>query len=246
MDSDHNVKSYDEELSQLDNLIAEMGGLCEVQLSQAIEAMVKRDVDLASSVIESDKKIDEMEHQVDTQAVNLIALRQPMAEDLRMIIAALKVATNLERVGDYAKNIAKRSVTLSQSTHIGSTASNIARMSVLVQNMTKNALDAYLARDAERAEDIRLRDEEVDQMHSSLFRELLTYMMEDPRSITSCTHLLFISKNVERIGDHITSIAEQIIFIVRGKAPVEERSKDDKANFTVVEHSPQTDKDLRD
>ena len=246
MGSDRIVKSYDEELSQLDNLIAEMGGLCEVQLSQAIEAMVKRDVDLASSVIENDKKIDEMEDQVDTQAVSLIALRQPNAEDLRMIIAALKVATNLERVGDYAKNIAKRSVTLSQSTHVGSTASNIARMSVLVQNMTKNVLDAYLARDVERAEDIRLHDEEVDQMHSSLFRELLTYMMEDPRSITSCTHLLFIAKNVERIGDHITSIAEQIIFIVRGKAPMEERPKDDKASFTVVEHSPQTDKDFKE
>ena len=246
MDSEHIAKSYDDELFQLDNLIAEMGGLCEVQLSQAVEAMVNRDVNLASNVIENDKKIDDMEHQVDSQAVSLIALRQPMAEDLRMIIAALKVATNLERVGDYAKNIAKRSITLSQSAHVGGTASNIARMSGLVQNMIKNVLDAYLSRDAERAEDIRLRDEEVDQMHSSLFRELLTYMMEDPRSITSCTHLLFISKNVERIGDHITSIAEQIIFIVRGKTPVEERPKDDKANFTVVEHSPQTDKDLRD
>ena len=235
MDSEHIVKSYDEELSQLDNLIAEMGGLCEVQLSQAVRAMVNRDVDLASNVIEHDKKIDEMEHQVDSQAVNLIALRQPMAEDLRMIIAALKVATNLERVGDYAKNIAKRSITLSQCTHVGSTASTIARMSGLVQNMIKNVLDAYLARDAERAEDIRLRDQEVDQIHSSLFRELLTYMMEDPRNITSCTHQLFIAKNVERIGDHITGVAEQIIFVVSGDAPLEERPKNDSSSFTVVE-----------
>ena len=151
MDNEHIVKAYDDELSQLDNLIAEMGGLCEVQLSQAVEAMLKRDVDLASSVIENDKKIDDIEHLVDSQAINLIALRQPMAEDLRMIIAALKVATKLERVGDYAKNIAKRSITLSQTTHLVSTAGTISRMSGLVQNMIKNVLDAYLTRDAERA-----------------------------------------------------------------------------------------------
>ena len=162
-----------------------------------------------------------------------------MAEDLRMIIAALKVATNLERVGDYAKNIAKRSITLSQSTHLGSTAGTIARMSGLVQNMIKNVLDAYLMRDAERAEDIRLRDQEVDQIHSSLFRELLTYMMEDPRNITSCTHQLFIAKNVERIGDHITGVAEQIIFVVSGEAPSEERPKDDSASFAVIDHETQ-------
>tara|TARA_B100001750_G_scaffold41860_1_gene30518 strand:- start:524 stop:1249 length:726 start_codon:yes stop_codon:yes gene_type:complete len=239
MDNEHIVKAYDDELSQLDNLIAEMGGLCEVQLSQAVEAMLKRDVDLASSVIENDKKIDDIEHRVDSQAINLIALRQPMAEDLRMIIAALKVATNLERVGDYAKNIAKRSITLSQSTHLGSTAGTIARMSGLVQNMIKNVLDAYLMRDAERAEDIRLRDQEVDQIHSSLFRELLTYMMEDPRNITSCTHQLFIAKNVERIGDHITGVAEQIIFVVSGEAPSEERPKDDSASFAVIDHETQ-------
>ena len=235
MDSEHIVKSYDDELSLLDNLIAEMGGLCEVQLAQAVEAMLKRDVDLASSVIDNDKIIDDLERQVDSQAINLVALRQPMAEDLRMIIATLKIATNLERVGDYAKNIAKRSVTLSQSTHVGSTANTIARMSGLVQNMIKNVLDAYLARDAERADDIRLRDQEVDQIHSSLFRELLTYMMEDPRKITSCTHQLFIAKNVERIGDHITGIAEQVVFVVRGEAPSADRPKSDSASFTVVE-----------
>ena len=235
MDSEHIVKSYDDGLSLLDNLIAEMGGLCEVQLAQAVEAMLKRDVDLASSVIDNDKIIDDMERQVDSQAINLVALRQPMAEDLRMIIATLKIATNLERVGDYAKNIAKRSVTLSQSTHVGSTANTIARMSGLVQNMIKNVLDAYLAREAERADDIRLRDQEVDQIHSSLFRELLTYMMEDPRKITSCTHQLFIAKNVERIGDHITGIAEQVVFVVRGEAPSADRPKSDSASFTVVE-----------
>ena len=235
MDNEHIVKAYDDELDQLDKLIAEMGGLCEVQLSQAVEAMVKGDVELASRVIDNDKIIDDMEYQVDSQAINLIALRQPMAEDLRMIIAALKVATNLERVGDYAKNIAKRTITLSQSAHVRSTATTIARMSGLVQNMIKNVLDAYLARDAELAEDIRQRDQEVDQIHSSLFRELLTYMMEDPRNITSCTHQLFIAKNIERIGDHITGVAEQIIFVVRGEAPSEDRPKDDHTSFTVVE-----------
>ena len=237
MDSDEIVKSHLVALNQLDNLIAEMGGLCEVQLSQAIEALIKRDMDLASHVVKTDEKIDEMEHQVDNLAINLMALQQPMAEDLRIIIASLKVASNLERVGDYAKNVAKRATTLAQSTyipHVGNTTNTIARMAGLVQNMIKKVLDAYLARDAESADDIRLSDEDVDQMHSSLFRELLTYMVEDPRSISSCTHLLFIAKNIERVGDHITNIAEQIIFVVRGNKPVEERPKCDKTSFTVV------------
>ena len=235
MDSEHIVKSYDNDLQQLDNLIAEMGGLCESKLAQAVDAMMRMDLDLAAEIIETDKKIDEMEHQVDSLAVNLIALRQPMAADLRVIVAALKVASNLERIGDYAKNISKRAVTLSRADQVTNISQSIPRMATIVQSMITSVLDAYLARDAERARDVRLRDEEVDQMHSSLFRELLTYMMEDPRSITSCTHLLFVAKNIERIGDHITSVAEQIHFIVHGEAPEDERPKDDSASSTMME-----------
>ena len=234
MTKDHIVKDFNEELSQLDNLLAEMGGLCEAQLSKAMEAMVKRDVDLASAVIEGDRRIDDLEKQVDSLAINLIALRQPMAADLRMIIASLKVANNLERVGDYAKNIGKRTIALSKSPVISNTANSIQRMSTMVEGMIKNALDALINRDSQRAKDVRISDQEVDQMHSSLFKELLTFMAEDPESISTCTHLLFIAKNLERVGDHMTSVAEQIVFIVEGEILEDERPKKDKTSSTVL------------
>ena len=234
MTKDHIVKDFNEELSQLDNLLAEMGGLCEAQLSKAMEAMVKRDVDLASAVIEGDRRIDDLEKQVDSLAINLIALRQPMAADLRMIIASLKVANNLERVGDYAKNIGKRTIALSKSPVISNTANSIQRMSTMVEGMIKNALDALINRDSQRAKDVRISDQEVDQMHSSLFKELLTFMAEDPESISTCTHLLFIAKNLERIGDHMASVAEQIVFIVEGEILDDERPKKDKTSSTVL------------
>ena len=234
MTKDHIVKDFNEELSQLDNLLAEMGGLCEAQLSKAMEAMVKRDVDLASAVIEGDRRIDDLEKQVDSLAINLIALRQPMAADLRMIIASLKVANNLERVGDYAKNIGKRTIALSKSPVISNTANSIQRMSTMVEGMIKNALDALINRDSQRAKDVRISDKEVDQMHSSLFKELLTFMAEDPESISTCTHLLFVAKNLERVGDHVTSVAEQIVFIVEGEILDDERPKKDKTSSTVL------------
>ena len=234
MTKDHIVKDFNEELSQLDNLLAEMGGLCEAQLSKAMEAMVKRDVDLASAVIEGDRRIDDLEKQVDSLAINLIALRQPMAADLRMIIASLKVANNLERVGDYAKNIGKRTIALSKAPVISNTANSIQRMSTMVEGMIKNALDALINRDSQRAKDVRISDQEVDQMHSSLFKELLTFMAEDPESISTCTHLLFIAKNLERVGDHMTSVAEQIVFIVEGEILDDERPKKDQTSSTVL------------
>ena len=234
MTKDHIVKDFNEELSQLDNLLAEMGGLCEAQLSKAMEAMVKRDVDLASAVIEGDRRIDDLEKQVDSLAINLIALRQPMAADLRMIIASLKVANNLERVGDYAKNIGKRTIALSKSPVISNTANSIQRMSTMVEGMIKNALDALINRDSQRAKDVRISDQEVDQLHSSLFKELLTFMAEDPESISTCTHLLFVAKNLERVGDHMTSVAEQIVFIVEGEILDDERPKKDKTSSTVL------------
>ena len=234
-ESEHIVHKYDEDLSRLDNLIAEMGGLAETQLADAIQALVRFDAEEARRIVEEDKKIDELESEIDEFTVKLVALRQPMAADLRVIITGLKIASNLERIGDYAKNIAKRTLTLSKTPTIGSSVNAIARMAGVAQGMIKNVLDAYVARDADKADDVRLRDQEVDQIHSSLFRELLTYMMEDPRKIGTCTHLLFIAKNVERIGDHTTSIAEQIHFMVHGQMPPDDRPRGDNSSFTVVE-----------
>lgn len=235
MDKEHIVHSYDSELNQLQNMIAEMGGLAEMQLARAIAALVKYDADAANDIVEKDRRIDELEDAIDELAVRLIAKRQPMAGDLRTIITGLKVSANLERIGDYAKNIAKRTVTISTATGLRGPIATIARMAALVQSMIKNVLDAYIAHDAEKADDVRARDQEVDQIHSGLFRELLTYMMEDPRNITPCTHLLFIAKNIERVGDHVTSVAEQIHYMVHGELPLGERPKQDLSSFTLVE-----------
>jgi phosphate transport system protein len=234
MSTDHIVKSFDEDLRKLDNIIAEMGGLAEIQLADAIDAMLKRDAEKAERVIEHDNRLDELETQLNERATELLALRQPMAEDLRAVICALKTSAVLERIGDYAKNIAKRTIALSQTAPIGP-ARTVARMGQLVQGMIKNVLDAYVSRDAEKAEDVRHRDEEVDALHTSLFREVLTYMMEDPRFITSGTHLLFVAKNIERIGDHTTSIARNVYVLVNGVAPEEQRTKSDASSYTVVE-----------
>lgn len=235
MDNEHIVHSYDAELNQLQNMIAEMGGLAEMQLARAIAALVKYDADAANDIVEKDRRIDALEDDIDELAVRLIAKRQPMAGDLRTIITGLKVSANLERIGDYAKNIAKRTVTISSATGLRGPITTIARMAVLVQGMIKNVLDAYIAHDADKADDVRARDQEVDQIHSGLFRELLTYMMEDPRNITPCTHLLFIAKNIERVGDHVTSVAEQVHYMVHGELPLGERPKQDLSSFTLVE-----------
>jgi phosphate transport system protein len=234
MTSEHIVSSFDDDLKRLDNIIAEMGGLAETQLANSIDAMVRRDSTLAKQVIESDKRIDELERTVDDLAVNMLALRQPVANDLRIVITALKTSSIIERIGDYAKNIAKRSVALSQTPPMGP-AKTIARMGGQVQTMIKNVLDAYVARDAEKADHVRASDNEVDLLHTSLFREILTYMMEDPRNISSCTHLLFVAKNIERMGDHATNIAENIHFLVNGSLPSDKRIKEDNSSYTIVD-----------
>lgn len=231
----HIVKSFDDELKWLDNAIAEMGGLAETQLAAAIDALSRRDAERAAEIVTWDARIDALENEINSFTVRMLALRQPKASDLRITVAALKTAGELERIGDYAKNVAKRTITLSKAPTVGSATNSIARMGVLVQTMIKNVLDAYIARDWERAEEVRLRDEEVDQIHTSLFRELLTYMMEDPRNITACTHLLFIAKNVERMGDHATNIAEHIQFIVGGDETGSARVNADRSSYTVVE-----------
>ncbi len=234
MAQDHIVKSFDEELEKLNNVIAQMGGLAEAQLAESIEALVRRDGDMAALVAAGDKQIDALERKVESLAVRLLVLRQPVAADLRSVLAALKISGLLERIGDYAKNVAKRTIALSQMPPMEPTHT-VARMAGVVQEMIKNVLDAYIARDAEKADDVRRRDVEVDALNTSLFRELLTYMMEDSKKITACTHLLFVAKNIERMGDHATNIAESVHYLVRGENPEDERLKNDTSSLTVMD-----------
>jgi phosphate transport system protein len=220
MPADHIVKSYDEELTQLNRTIVEMGGLAEAQLANALQAVGKRDNELASRIVENDARMDAMDRDIQQFTVRLFALRQPMAKDLRTIVGALRIASDLERIGDYAKNIAKRALALNQAPPVRP-VSAVPRMGRLIQEMIKDILDSYVDQDQEKALAVWHRDAEVDEMHDSLFRELLTYMMEDPRNITPCTHLLFVAKNLERMGDHATNIAENIYFQVCGE-PLED------------------------
>jgi phosphate transport system protein len=234
---DHIVRSFDDELKALSQVVTRMGGLAETQLATAVEALKHRDTDLAVRVVRGDAAIDALEEELDERAVRLLALRQPMATDLREVISALKISGDLERIGDYAANVAKRVMALNQIPPIPP-AGAVPRMARMAQNIIKDTLDAYAARDAERAIDVWHRDEEVDEMYTGLFRELLTYMMEDPRNITPSTHLLFIAKNIERIGDHATNIAETIHYLVTGRRIVGGRPKGDKTSFQVVEPPP--------
>ena len=234
MSNDHIVSSFKADLGRLDNMIAEMGGLAESQFSRSIEALCKRDLEAAERIIPADKKIDALEEEIYEFTVKLLALRQPVADDLRIIISAIKIASVIERIGDYAKNISKRTIVLKEGPSLTSALNTVSRMGDLVQIMIKQALDAYIERDAQKAGDVRARDQEVDLLHTSLFRALLTYMMEDPRYITPCTHLLFVAKNIERIGDHTTGIAEQVHFMVHGEMPADERPKGDHSSTTIV------------
>ncbi|HLN23463.1 MAG TPA: phosphate signaling complex protein PhoU [Patescibacteria group bacterium] len=224
MTEEHTVRSYDEELAHLTNMIARMGGLAEAQLDGAIQALVKRDSDLAGKVIASDIKVDELEHEVHSFTVRLLALRQPVAHDLRLIVGALKISGDLERIADYAANVAKRALVLNQLPPVKPTA-GVPRLGRLVQEIVKEVLDAYVEQDNDKAIKVWKQDEEVDDMYTGLFRELITYMMEDPRNITACIHLMFIAKNIERIGDHATNVAETIHFMVEGRPIRELRPK---------------------
>jgi phosphate transport system protein len=233
-DHSHIVKSFDEELARLSDLISRMGGLAETQLEQSIEALQKRDSTLAEGAIESDRKIDVLHAEVDEMAIRLLALRQPMAGDLRHIVTGLKIAPIVERIGDYAKNVAKRAIALNQMPPV-KPLFTIPRMGRMVREMTKDVLDAFADNDVAKAREVWVRDAEVDDMYDSLFRELLTYMMEDPRNITPCTHLLFVARNIERIGDLATNIAELIHYQVEGVILDGDRPKTDQASITVVE-----------
>jgi len=224
MTQSHIVKKYDDDLRQLNNLLARMGGLAEAQLKSAIEAAVRRDTELAARTIEHDDVVDELELEIDDLILRLLALRQPMAADLREIVSALKVSSEIERVADCATNVAKRVIRLNEHPVL-KTLATIPRMAEVAQEMVKDVLDAYIEHDTVKALAVWNRDEELDALYTSLFRELLTYMLEDPRNITPCTHMLFIAKNIERIGDHATNIAELCHFLVRGGPMRELRHK---------------------
>ncbi|MEM1298264.1 MAG: phosphate signaling complex protein PhoU [Pseudomonadota bacterium] len=220
----HIVSAFDEDLRAISSRIAEMGGLAEEQLTSAIEALENRDGELAEEVIQSDKRLDQMELELEQAAIQLMALRQPMANDLRDVVAALKIASALERIGDLAKNVAKRTRVLNQEPHAKVTSS-IGRMGKQVLQLMAETLDAYTARDPALSVSVWKRDVEIDEMHNSIFRELTTYMMEDQRTIGLCAQLLFVVKNFERIGDHCTFIAEMTYFVVEGKPLGDDRPK---------------------
>ncbi len=215
--TEHIVKSYEDELNTLTAECARMGGLAEAQVADGLDAMVRRDLALAEQVLERDERLDGLEADIERKAIRLIALRQPMANDLRRTVAAMKIAANLERCGDLAKNIAKRALVLSESEPVTPLTRSIERMGRLVSSRLKDVLDAYTSSDLDRAIQVWTRDDEVDEHYNSLFRELLTYMMGDPRTITACAHLLFVAKNLERIGDHATNIAEIIHYEITGQ-----------------------------
>ena len=230
----HIVKSFDNELTQIENLILEMGGIVETQITECVQALSGRDEELAIKVREDDKAVDVLETRIDEMTLRTLALRQPMAQDLRSVICALKVASNLERIGDYAKNIAKRSIVLTGTDGVASAEKTIVRMGSMVQSMVADVLNAYVAKDVKMADELLLRDEEVDHIHNTLFRELLTYMMEAPHYITPGMHMLFVAKNLERMGDHVTAIAEQIHYVVTGSIPEDDRPKSDVTSQITV------------
>jgi phosphate transport system protein len=234
---EHTVKSFDEQLRRLNEIILRMGGLAEAALSAAMQAVNKRDVDIAAETVREDTKIDNLNFEVDELAVRLLALRQPMANDLREIVAALRIAADIERIGDYAANIAKRSIAMAEARPSRSLP-GIARMGRLAQRLIKDVLDAYAEKNPDKAMVVWARDEEIDDAYNSLFRETLTYMMEDARTITSSTHLLFVAKNIERIGDHATNVAETIYFMVKGQPLKESRPKGDMSPFVTLAPNP--------
>jgi phosphate transport system protein len=225
--TDHTVKAFDTDLETLRSKIAEMGGIAEKMLSDAVVALVRRDTPLAQSVIATDPRLDTLQREIEERAIFTIARRQPLAIDLREIVSALRISGDLERVGDLAKNIAKRVLAIADGFQAQKIVLGVQNISDLVMEQLKDVLDAYAQQDLERATDVWQRDGQIDALYTSLFRELLTYMMEDPRNISFCAHLLFCAKNIERIGDHTTNIAETIHYLVTGQNLTAERPKGD-------------------
>ena len=232
--TEHIVSSFDTDLKELGRRVVEMGGQSERLVADSVQALVKRDAELAQKVIVLDGPVDLLQREIEEKAVLIIARRQPLAGDLREIVAAMRIANDLERIGDLAKNTAKRVLALTGEFHPQKLVRGVEHMSTIVLEQLKVVLDAYATRDEARALEVWQRDGEVDVLYTSLFRELLTYMMEDPRNISLCTHVLFCAKNIERIGDHATNVAETIHYLVTGQLLTEERPKQDTSSLTSV------------
>jgi phosphate transport system protein len=236
MMNEHTAKAFDVDLQELNRLVAEMGGLVEKQIADSVDALVKRNPERASGVLAIDAGIDRLQHEIEEKAVLTIARRQPVAIDLREIVGALRLANDLERIGDLAKNIAKRVAAISGDFHPQKLLRGVQHMAALVLGQLKQVLDSYASHDLNKAMAVWRGDEEVDAMCTSLFRELLTYMMEDPRNITFCIHLMFCAKNIERMGDHATNIAETVHYMIEGRPMTDERPKGDTTSvFSVAE-----------
>ncbi|APX14742.1 MULTISPECIES: phosphate signaling complex protein PhoU [Phaeobacter] len=231
----HIASAFDRDLEAIQAQIMKMGGLVEAAIMDAARALETRDEELAQQVRKGDKAIDGLEELINEEAARVIAIRAPAAVDLRLVLSVMKISGNLERIGDYAKNIAKRTAVLAQGPNVSESAAAMRRMAREVELMLKDALDSYIQRDVELAQDVIARDRDVDQMYNALFREFLTFMMEDPRNITPCMHLHFIAKNVERMGDHVTSIAEQVVYLVTGDKPEDDRQKADTTSSVPQE-----------
>jgi phosphate transport system protein len=234
MPDQHTVRSYDDELSDLAQKIAEMGGLAEQQVADSVAALSSHDGAMAQRIITADQRIDKLQRQIEETAVSMIARRQPMAQDLREIVAAIHIANDLERVGDLAKNTAKRVFAVESNFTAQRLVAGVEHIAELSLAQLKTVLDSYAARDLATARTVWERDDEIDAMYTSLFRELLTYMMEDPRNITFCTHLLFCAKNLERIGDHATNIAETVQYLITGTPLTDDRPKKDTSSMTSI------------
>jgi len=230
MNNQHIASAFDRDLEEIQAKIMRMGGLVEEQILRGADCLASRDNEKAEEVRRGDKPIDLLEEEINEDAARLIALRAPTAVDLRVVLSVLKIAASLERIGDFAKNMAKRTQVLSQLSPVEEAHVSLRRMARDVQVLLSDALNAYIQRDAEMAADVIERDKDIDQLYNALFREFLTFMMEDPRNITACMHLHFIAKNTERMGDHATTIAEQVIYLVTGEKPEEQREKRDRTS----------------
>ena len=226
----HIASAFDRDLEGIQANIMKMGGLVEEAITKAAKSLETRDEELAAEVREGDKVIDALEEQLNEEAARVIALRAPAATDLRVVLSVMRMSANLERIGDLSKNMAKRTGVLVQMQAIGGTSTSLRRMAREVELMLADALDSYIQRDEALAMDVIERDRDVDQMYNTLFREFLTFMLEDPRNITACMHLHFIAKNIERMGDHVTSIAEQVVFLTSGRKPDDARDKQDRTS----------------
>lgn len=231
---EHTVSAYDDDLKSIARMVTEIGGLAERAVGNAVEALTRLDTELAQRVVAGDKELDRLQREIEEKSILVIARRQPMANDLREIVGAMRIANDIERVGDLAKNIAKRVVAINGVFPHKQLITGVEHLCEIALQQLKKVLDAYASQDDQAANAVRQRDDEIDALYTSLFRELLTYMMEDPRNLTFCIHLLFCAKNIERIGDHATNIAESVHYVVTGRSYEDERPKADASIDSTI------------